>query len=106
MSRTESAAGDSGTEPDGPLGSRLPEGADLEIPDDATTEEAAAIAAVIGAHLHDLARLAAAQSEETSWDGSRWQFAGRIHAQQQRTVRVPMDAPTDPWTAAGRTNRF
>ena len=82
---------------------------ELDIPDDASDDEAAAIAAAIGAHLHDHAlavAAAAAAGEEESWDDKRWAFAGRIRAQQQRTVRVPREAPTDPWTAAGRTDRF
>ncbi|QFU83822.1 hypothetical protein [Natronorubrum aibiense] len=81
---------------------------DLDIPDNATEEEAAAIAAAVGAHLHDhaLAVAAAAASGEETWEGKRWSFAGRVQAQQHRTVRVPRDAPTNPWSAAGRTNRF
>ncbi|WP_049992313.1 hypothetical protein, partial [Natrinema salifodinae] len=80
---------------------------EIDIPDDADDEEAAAIAAAIGAHLHDLtlAAAAAADGEET-WDDRRWAFGGRVRAQQHRTVRVPRQAPTDPWTAAGRTERF
>ncbi|ELY42433.1 hypothetical protein [Natronorubrum sulfidifaciens] len=82
---------------------------ELDIPDDATEAEAAAIAAAVGAHLHDhalaVAAAAAASGEET-WDGKRWSFAGRVRAHQSRTVRVPRDAPTDPWSAAGRTSRF
>ncbi|WP_254425886.1 hypothetical protein [Haloprofundus sp. MHR1] len=83
--------------------------ADLVIPADADADEAAAIAAVVGAHLRDqqaaAAAAAASESEET-WDGSRWRFAGRVDALQGRTVRVPDGAPTDAWTAAGRTDRF
>ena len=82
---------------------------ELDIPDDATDEETAAIAAAIGAHLHDHAlavAAAAAAGEAETWDDRRWSFAGRVRAQQHRTVRVPREAPTDPWTAAGRTERF
>ncbi|MFC4437341.1 MULTISPECIES: hypothetical protein [Natrialbaceae] len=90
-----------------PLAGILPAGVDLELPDDADSEEAAAIVAAIGAHLHDQALAAAAASEdEKTWDNRRWAFSGRIRAQQQRHVRVPRDAPTDPWSAAGRTDRF
>jgi acetyl-CoA/propionyl-CoA carboxylase, PccX subunit len=90
-----------------PFGGVLPQGVDVDLPADADTEEAAAIVAAIGAHLHDqaLAAAAAAEDEET-WDDRRWAFAGRVRAQQRRNVRVPLDAPTDPWTAAGRTDRF
>lgn len=80
---------------------------ELDVPDDATDEEAAAIAAAIGSHLHDLALAAAAAADgEETWDGRRWAYAGRIRAQQHRHVRVPLDAPTDPWSAAGRTDRY
>ncbi len=80
---------------------------DLTIPDDATDEEAAAIAAAIGAHVRDLELAAAlAAAGEATWDGKRWSFTGRIRGQQGRTVRVPRDAPTNPWAAAGRTDRF
>ncbi|RQH00411.1 hypothetical protein [Natrarchaeobius oligotrophus] len=81
----------------------------LELPDDADDEEAAAIAAAIGAHLHDhalAAAAAAAADDEERWEDRRWAFGGRMRAQKQRHVRVPRDAPSDPWTAAGRTDRF
>ena len=81
----------------------------LSLPDDATDEEAAAIAAAIGAHLGDRYRAAAASAAEPStdtWVGRRWAFAGRIEALQSRSVDVPETAPTDAWTAAGRTDRF
>ncbi|EMA46119.1 hypothetical protein [Halococcus saccharolyticus] len=78
------------------------------IPDDADSGEAAAIAAALGAHLRDEAAAAAeaATDEEPSWEGDRWRFAGRVSQLQHRDVRVPLDAPTDPWAAAGRTNRL
>lgn len=90
-----------------PADAGLPD-VELDLPDDADDEEAAAIAAAIGAHLHDhaLAVAAAAASGEETWDGKRWSFGGRIRAQQHRTVRVPRETPTDPWSAAGRTDRF
>ncbi|WP_312908710.1 hypothetical protein [Natronosalvus caseinilyticus] len=79
----------------------------ITLPADATSEEAAAIVAAIGAHLRDLEAAAAAQSaDEKTWDGKRWSFAGRIDAQQGRNVRVPTRAPTNPWAAAGRADRF
>jgi hypothetical protein len=81
------------------------------IPDDADSGEAAAIAAALGVHLRDEAAAAAAAAEaatgeEASWDGDRWQFAGRVSQLQHRDVRIPLDAPTDPWVAAGRTDRL
>ncbi|THE66781.1 hypothetical protein D8Y22_01280 [Salinadaptatus halalkaliphilus] len=90
------------------VAARLPGDVDLELPDDADDAEAAAIVAAIGAHVHDhaLAVAAAAADEEETWDDRRWAFSSRVRAQQQRHVRVPRDTPTDPWTAAGRTDRF
>ncbi|WP_227354397.1 acc operon protein [Haladaptatus salinisoli] len=77
----------------------------LDVPPDATDEEAAAIAAAISAHLR-AQEAAAAEGEEPDWEGGRWRFAGKISQLQNRDVRVPRGAPTDPWAAAGRTTRF
>ncbi len=76
----------------------------LTVPADATPEEAAAIAAAIAAHLRDreAAAVAAAAGDEKSWDGRRWQFAGRLAGLGHRGQRVPREAPTDEWTAVGR----
>jgi hypothetical protein len=78
----------------------------LSIPPTATSEEAAAIAAAVGAHIRDqqMAAIAAAAAgdEEITWDGKRWQFAGRVEALSGVSRRVPREAPTDDWTAAGR----
>ena len=78
----------------------------LSIPPTATPEEAAAIAAAVGAHIRDqqMAAVAAAAAgdEEITWDGKRWQFAGRVEALSGVSSRVPRGAPTDEWTAAGR----
>ena len=76
---------------------------------DADGEEAAAIAAAISTHLTEQAAAAAAAAEDdddTDWNDRRWQFAGRVAALHGRQVRVPTDAPTDPWAAAGRTDRM
>jgi hypothetical protein len=80
----------------------------LSIPADASGEEAAAIAAAIGAHLRDreAAAAAAAGDDAESWDGERWRFAGRVARLRRRGDRPPIGAPTDPWIAAGRTDRF
>ena len=79
----------------------------LSIPDDADDAEAAAIAAAVAAHLRDgeLAA-AAAGDDEGGWEGNRWSFVGRVDRIQSRSIRVPTGAPTDPWTAAGRADRF
>jgi hypothetical protein len=83
---------------------------EVDVPDDADDEEAAAIVAAVTAHLNDRARAAAAaaasETPEPTWTGRRWGFAGRVEGLQARTVRVPENAPTDAWSAAGRTDRF
>lgn len=93
---------------DGTAVRALPDG--LSIPDDADDAEAAAIAAAVAAHLRDgeLAAAAAAEASGDGWDddGKRWSFAGRVARLSGRSVRVPASAPTDPWTAAGRAERF
>jgi hypothetical protein len=120
-SQQQTAADDGATEGDranGPaadgraspaLEAALPGDVAIDLPDDADDDEAAAIAAAIGAHIHDHALAAAAAAAgdgEETWDDERWAFAGRVRAQQHRTVRVPRDAPTNAWSAAGRTKQF
>jgi hypothetical protein len=79
----------------------------LSIPADADDAEAAAIAVAVGAHVADRERAAAAEDEDADrWTGERWTFAGRVRNLQGREARVPTNAPTDPWTAIGRTDRF
>ena len=82
--------------------------AGLSIPDDARDDEAAAIAAAVAAHLRDgeLAAAAAASDGEEGREEDRWGLADRIDRLHRRRVRVPADAPADPWTAAGRSDRF
>ena len=78
---------------------------DIRIPDDANASEAAAITAV----LRTLAAEAKAQAAAGgSADPSRdpWEFTGRVEGLQSRRVRAPSGAPTDDWSAAGRTDRF
>ena len=77
----------------------------LSIPDDADADEAAAIAAAVGAHLTDL-ELAARESPEPTWRGEKWRFAGRTEAVAGRPLRVTDGTPTDAWTAAGRADRL
>ena len=77
----------------------------LSVPATATPEEAAAIAAAVGAHIRDqqIAAVAAAASDGAEmWDGTRWAFTGRIEGLSGVSRRVPREAPTDEWTAAGR----
>ncbi|WP_310732939.1 acc operon protein [Halostella pelagica] len=103
-SRSEAATAE---EANGEVPNLLPEDVSIDIPDDASEQEAAAIVAAVGAHMHDQERAAAAAAEsEPTWEGKRWTFAGRIEAMQERNVRVPTEAPTDEWTAAARADRF
>jgi len=76
----------------------------LAVPARASSDVAAAIAAAVGAHVRDqrAAAAAATEADADSWAGKRWQFAGRTDALSGRAERVPTDAPTDEWTAAGR----
>jgi hypothetical protein len=78
------------------------EGTKLRLPDDATRQEAAAVASAIGAHLHDRRRAAAAAAaggdERTA---NRWSLAGRYG------IRSRDDLPRDvrrgeEWKMAGR----
>ena len=80
----------------------------LRVPETASSAEAAAIAAVVGAHLRDQQAAAAAEGdgEEPTWDGERFAFAGRLSGLGLGERRVPENAPTDRWTAAGRTDRY
>jgi hypothetical protein len=91
-------------------GEVLPEDVALDLPADADRKEAAAIAVAVGAHLQDqalaAAAAAAAAASDASWEGRKWQFAGRIEQTQERRVRVPDGAPADAWTASTRTDRF
>lgn len=74
----------------------------------ADDEEAAAIAAAIASHLRAEEHAAAESEGEHGWTeaGRRWTFAGRMRGLDGRIVRVPDDAPTDPWSAADRTDRM
>ncbi len=81
----------------------------LNVPESATSEQVAAIAAAVGAHIRDqhaAAALAANAEDGETWDGERFAFAGRVEGLTGRGVRVPRNAPTDRWTAAGRRDRF
>jgi hypothetical protein len=78
---------------------------EFDIPEDASEDEAVAIAAVLNAHLAAL-EAADEADESAGWNPRRWSFAGRISALQRREARVPESAPEDAWTAAGRTTRM
>jgi len=77
--------------------------------EDADTDEAAAVAVAIGAHLRDTELAAAASAADGSakgWAGRKWQYADRLDRDRDRGVRIPTGAPTDPWSAAGRADRL
>ena len=82
---------------------------EIDLPEDADEDETAAIAAAVNAYVR-MQVLAAAEDDdgeaEREWTDRRWSFAGRIGGVQRRRVRVPRYAPTDPWTASGRTRRM
>jgi hypothetical protein len=80
----------------------------LDVAPDADPDEAAAIAAAVRARVRELEALAVAEEadDEPDWDGERWAFAGRLDALGGRSARVPEGTPRDPWTAAGRSDRF
>ncbi|WP_066413818.1 hypothetical protein [Halorubrum aethiopicum] len=101
---TDAPAGETGSSSEDPLAGR-----DLRIPDDADDEEAAAIAVAVAAHLRDREVAAADEGEaagDSGWRGDRWGFVGRLESVRGRRARVPETAPSDPWAAAGRLDRF
>jgi hypothetical protein len=95
---------DPGADPDAET-VRLREDATLSLPADATPEEAAAIAAAIGAHLEDRRRAAAAAAAASDDEPERadpWTLAGRLRAQGKR--RWPEDVERgEEWRAAARS---
>jgi len=80
----------------------------LRVPEAATREEVAAIAAAVGAHLRDQELAAAAAASATAdddgsrWTGERFRYAGRLEDLTGTPHRVPLGAPDDDWTTAGR----
>ncbi|MBV0922978.1 hypothetical protein KTS45_02095 [Halomicroarcula limicola] len=84
----------------------LPADGDLAVslPDDATTAEAAAISAAIGAHLSDRQRAAAAAAaaaEESADYVDEWKLAGRL-ARFGKRRRPDGVERGDEWKAAAR----
>jgi hypothetical protein len=76
------------------------------VPDDAESEEAAAIVAAVSAYLRNEELALDMETAEESWTGKRWAFAGRLEEQKLRSGRVPLSAPVDAWTAAERGDRY
>jgi len=72
----------------------------------ADSHEAAAIAAAIGAHLHDQAAAAAGADSSTEPTKRSWRFAGRLAAVGRQSNRPPTTTPTNDWSASGRADRF
>ena len=101
----EANASDGGDEP-GTVESSV-EKRVLDALPNAEGEEAAAIAAAIGTYLRAEELAATGEDTDRGWSepGRQWAFAGRMRRLGGRSVRVPDDCPTDPWTAAGRTDR-
>lgn len=75
------------------------------VPDNAEKEETAAIMVAVSAYLRN-ERAVLSDPSEKSWTGKRWAFTGRLKEQRLKGGRVPLSAPVDPWTAAGRGNRY
>jgi len=78
----------------------------LILPESATDEEAAAIAAAIGAHLQDRAAAAAATADDGGRTEQPWTLVGRIEARGGTASHVPAVAPADAWTVAARQDRL
>jgi hypothetical protein len=73
------------------------------VPQDADGEEAAAIVAVVSTYIQEQD---GEDKGDPSWQGDRWQFASRMGALLQRSLRIPTGAPTDGWSASGRADRM
>lgn len=78
---------------------------DLRIPDAATDEEAAAVAAAIGTYLAE-EQLGEGEDAAGSWSGRRWAFAGRLESLGMAATRVPDGVPERGWAAVDRADRF
>ena len=79
----------------------------LQLQPEADPDEAAAITAAVEQWLAAEARAADDREQDArAWAGRRFAFAGRLEKLTGAPARVPEAAPTDPWTAAGRTDRF
>ena len=79
----------------------------VRVPAGATSEETAAIIAALETYLDDHRRDSSDDEDrDENWHGNRWSFAGRLGRHSRRSRRVPTYAPSDPWTAAGRSDRY
>jgi hypothetical protein len=76
--------------------------ATVELPAEATSDEAAAVAAVIGAHLHDRHRAAAAAAEPSGPESAnRWTLAGRYGVRDRNDLPRRVDRGEE-WKMAAR----
>lgn len=75
------------------------ETASISVPDDATDEEVAAIAAAVCAYLQDEARNEESTSART---GDPWRLSARLLQTGRRPAAEPRQLPDDQWVAAGR----
>lgn len=83
---------------DGMTEGMLPEGARLTIPASAGSDEAAAIAAALGAHLRDRA-VAGAETDNGPESCNRWKLCGRL-----RGRKPPREVTRgEEWKAAARS---
>ena len=76
----------------------------IDVAEDATDSETAAIASALGAHLSDQQRAAAAAHAErdTVEYANEWTFTGRMRSLGKR--RIPRNVERgDEWKAAGRS---
>jgi|GEM_PF-986837 len=104
----DSAESDDGNDGSGETVSVVVDGrpVSIDLPPDADSEEAAAIATAVGAHLTDRTRAAAAaaasESEESSDRADKWTLAARMKSMGKR--RWPDDVDRgDEWKAAARS---
>jgi|AntDeeMetagen134_2_1112570.scaffolds.fasta_scaffold13908_2 hypothetical protein len=74
----------------------------VDVPEDATASEAAAIVSIVGAHLSDRQRAAAAQASESVEYVETWTFTDRMRSLGKR--RLPRNVEKgQEWKAAGRS---
>lgn len=74
----------------------------VDVPEDATPSEAAAIVSIVGAHLSDRQRAAAAQASESVEYVETWTFTDRMWSLGKR--RIPRNVEKgQEWNAAGRS---
>jgi len=97
MAPTDSSRGSAGG--DGPITVSLDDReVTVDVPEDATASEAAAIVSIVGAHLSDRQRAAAAQASESVEYVETWTFTDRMRSLGKR--RLP-----ETWKRPGVESR-